>query len=95
MLRPGSRTCTYQLSPFRASSAGGTFWLDFQPLFLPYLVAHPLAQERMLVDFAKMTDSECKVLESRLRRAARRQGLHLEKSRTRSSRGLRRVLVAR
>ena len=42
----------------------------------------------MLVDFAKMTDSECKVLESRLRRAARRQELHLEKSRTRSSRAL-------
>ncbi len=35
-----------------------------------------------------MTDSEYKVLENRLRRAARRQGLHLEKSRTRDPQAL-------
>ncbi len=38
------------------------------------------------MDLSKMTDSEYKVLENRLRRAARRQGLHLEKSRTRDPR---------
>ncbi len=36
----------------------------------------------MMVDFSKMTAGEYKVLENRLRRAARRQGLQLEKSRT-------------
>jgi hypothetical protein len=42
----------------------------------------------MMVDLSKMTDSEYKVLENRLRRAARRQGLHLEKSRTRDPQAL-------
>lgn len=41
-----------------------------------------------MVDFSKLTDGEYKVLENRLRRAARRQGLHLEKSRTRDSQAL-------
>ncbi len=41
-----------------------------------------------MVDFSKMTDSEYKVLENRLRRAARRQGLHLEKSRARDPHAL-------
>ncbi len=41
-----------------------------------------------MVDFSKMTDSEYKVLENRLRRAARRQGLQLEKSRTRDPQAL-------
>ena len=40
------------------------------------------------MDLSKMTDSEYKVLENRLRRAARRQGLHLEKSRTRDPQAL-------
>jgi hypothetical protein len=42
----------------------------------------------MMVDLSKMTGSEYKVLENRLRRAARRQGLHLEKSRTRDPQAL-------
>jgi len=42
----------------------------------------------MMVDFSKMTAGEYKVLENRLRRAARRQGLHLEKSRTRDPQAL-------
>jgi hypothetical protein len=42
----------------------------------------------MMVDFSKMTDGEYKVFENRLRRAARRQGLRLEKSRTRDPRAL-------
>ncbi len=41
-----------------------------------------------MVDFSKMTDGEYKVFENRLRRAARRQGLRLEKSRTRDPRAL-------
>ena len=41
-----------------------------------------------MVDFSKITDREYKVLENRLRRAARRQGLNLEKSRTRDPRAL-------
>ncbi len=35
-----------------------------------------------MVDFSKLTDGEYKVLENHVRRAAWRQGLHLEKSPT-------------